>query len=121
MVQFILVSGQGIRNLAKEFKYGKMVQYMKDFGLRIWLMAREDYIMRTEIYMMEYKFHFIIRIGKIINRKVMEYTYIQMVQDMKEIGIMIYKMDMELKFGQMVQNMKENIVMELSMVKGNLV
>lgn len=51
----------------------------------------------------------------------MEYTYILMVQDMKEIGIMIYKMDMELKFGQMVQNMKENIVMELNMVKENLV
>ena len=51
----------------------------------------------------------------------MEYIYILMVQDMKEIGIMIYKMDMELKFGQMVQNMKENIVMELNMVKENLV
>lgn len=51
----------------------------------------------------------------------MGYIFILMVQDMKEIGIMIYKMDMELKFGQMVQNMKENIVMELNMVKENLV
>lgn len=64
MVQFILVNGQVIKNLAKEFKYGRMVQYMKDFGLGIWLMEKEDYITQMAIFMMEYNFVLLLGLGR---------------------------------------------------------
>lgn len=84
-----------IKNLEKVFRYGKMALYMKGFGLKIWLMVKEDCIMQMEIFMMEYNIVKLFRIGRIINLKVMVFIFIQMEQDMKEIGIMIYKMDME--------------------------
>lgn len=64
MVQYILVNGQVIKNLAKEFKYGKMVQYMKDFGLGIWQMVKEDCIMQMVIFMMEYNFVLLLGLGR---------------------------------------------------------
>lgn len=38
--------------------------------------------------------------------------FIQMEQDMKEIGWMIYNMDLELNHGLIKQNLKDNINME---------
>lgn len=54
MEQYILVNGQMIKNLVKEYKFGKMVQFMRDIGYVIKLKVKVDYIMQMEIFMMEY-------------------------------------------------------------------
>lgn len=55
MEQFILENGQEKKNLEKVYKYGKMDQFMKDFGIEIWQMVKDVYIMLMKIFMMEYK------------------------------------------------------------------
>lgn len=84
-----------IKRMVKEYKFGKMVQFMKDIGYVIKHKVKVDYIMLMVIFMMGYIFNInLLRIGKIINQKVMVFIYILMVLVMKEDGIMIYKMVM---------------------------
>jgi hypothetical protein len=99
-------------------KFGKGIQIWKDGSIYegFWIndMANGKgrlYHANGDIYD-GVKILFLLRIGKTISRKDMEFTYILMELVMKVDGIMIYKMVMVLRFGQMVQNMKENIVME---------
>ena len=47
-------SGSTKQSMVKEFKSGRMVLYMKDFGLKIWLKVRVVYITPMEIFMKEY-------------------------------------------------------------------
>lgn len=41
------------RRMAKEYKFGRMDQFMKDFGQGIWLLEKEDSIMQMGIFMKE--------------------------------------------------------------------
>jgi len=43
-----------IRNSVKEYKFGKMVQFMKDIGYVIKHKVKVDYIMLMVTFMMEY-------------------------------------------------------------------
>lgn len=86
------------------FKYGLMVQDMKENGSITKLMERENSGMLMEMCMKV--------IGKMTKPMAMESTFMSMGLSMKETGRMICKMDSELSPGLMEANTKEAIKKE---------
>jgi len=64
--------------MAKEFKFGKMDQYMKDFGKMIKHLVKEDLFMQMVMCMKV--------IGLITNLMDMVFTFTKMEHDMKDFG-----------------------------------
>lgn len=64
--------------MAKEFKFGRMDQYMRDIGKMIKLLEKEDLFMLMGMCMKV--------IGLIINLTDMVFTFTKMVHDMKDFG-----------------------------------
>ena len=75
---------------------------MKVTGNTIWLLARVNSTIKTEMFMMD--------VGIIIKQTEREYTQTSVAPVMKVNGKMISSMAMESKFGQRVPAMKENII-----------
>jgi len=73
------------------FKFGQMERNTKVIGEIIKLMEMESFGILMEIY---FKGN-----GSTIKQMDGVYIYMQMVQNMKEIGKMMYRMDMENKLG----------------------
>jgi hypothetical protein len=99
--QYTQENGKMKCGMGSEYKYGQMVQNMKDFGEKIKQMEKGDLLIVMVMFMKES--------GKMIKLKDLEYILIMMVLDMREIGMMISKMDLELKYGQIIVSMRENI------------
>jgi len=95
-----------------EFKYGQMVQNIKEIGNIIKLEVKENLNMLMEIFMKDN--------GNKIKQMDMEFISILMELNIKEIGKMIFRKDLENKHGLMEQNIKDNIYKGKKMVKENM-
>jgi hypothetical protein len=82
-------------------RYGQMVLNMKENGVRIKQMVKENSGMLMVTFMKAN--------GLMIKQTVMEYMFMLMELGMRVTGRMIYKMAGELKAGLIVQSTKENI------------
>lgn len=83
-----------------EFKSGLMEPNMKESGLRIRLMERENSGMQMVTFTREN--------GKMTRLTVLGSTSMLMEQDMKATGRMIFRMELVLKLGMMDRNTKVN-------------
>lgn len=83
-----------------EFKSGLMEPNMKESGLKIRLMERENSGMQMVTFTREN--------GKMTRLTVLGSTSMLMEQDMKATGRMIFRMELVLKLGMMDQNTKVN-------------
>ena len=95
----ISVNGKIMKNRVMVGLNIQQVQYLKEIGSEIKLMAKEYYNLLMAIYFME--------ILLMVLNKVKENMYIVMVRFMKVIGLMMKKMDKVSAFIQMVTNMLE--------------
>lgn len=86
------------------FKFGLMEQGMKDIGNTEKLTEKESSIILKVIFL---KVN-----GKTIKLTALEYIFMSMELNMKEIGKMIYKMATELKPGKIKASMKALIKLE---------
>lgn len=80
-------NGKGRQDMDMEFRYGKMVQSMKDFGKMIKLTGKGNFIMLKVIFM---KVN-----GLKIKFMVMVYILMLLALNMKATGRMICRTDME--------------------------
>ena len=78
-----------------DYKFGPMVQNMKEIGKITKLMEKENFGILMEIIMMVN--------GKITKLTDLEFIYIQMVPNIKANGKMIYSMVKELKLGTFIK------------------
>lgn len=83
-----------------EFKSGLMEPNMKESGLKIRLMERENSGMQMVTFTREN--------GKMTRLTVLGSTSMLMEQDMKATGRMIFRMELVLKLGMMDRNTKVN-------------
>ena len=95
----------------KEFRFGQMVQDMKETGIMTWHQAMVNYITQIMMYMKES--------GRRIKQMEEECIHMLMALNTMENGRMISNMDMEKSLGLMGLYMKDNTMMERRMVKVN--
>ena len=93
--------------MAMVYKFGLMEQNMKDNGLKVKPMDRENLSMQMVMYIKEN--------GKMIKLMDMEYILIVMEPNIRDTGEMIYKMDMGNKLGWTEAYMKVYTKMERNM------
>jgi len=103
---------------------GKMDPCMKDIGTMIKLMEKEDLFIKMvtiikeigrRIRLMGKKKYYFINLNLDL-----EFTYTQIMLDIKESGKMINNMDLEKKLGLMELFMRENIPKDPNMERENL-
>jgi hypothetical protein len=97
--------------MVKEFRFGRMAQYMKVGGKIMWLMVKEDLYMQMETSIMD--------IGSTINHKVTVLIKIMMVLATKAIGLKISSKGKEKNNGKMDLILKDNIIKEKNKEKVN--
>lgn len=72
-------------------KFGLTVPFMRDYGRKIWPMAKADSFIQEEMFMKES--------GLMIKQKAKEFIFIKMVPHIQANGLMTNSMVMELKNG----------------------
>lgn len=121
MPQYILGSGLIQKRMERAFKFGRMGQYMRGFGLMIKHMEEDVCIMLTVISMKEYIKHiYNFRNGLITKLRVSAFIIIKMELNMRDNGMMISKMAMAQRHGLMEPNLKANTRMVKSMALEDL-
>jgi len=97
------------RNVEVEQRYSKMEISMKENGIAINVLEKENFGIKTVISMRD--------IGKMERLKVMDFTKHKVEVVFLETGITIYNMGMAKKLGQTDRSMKENTTRALSKEK----
>lgn len=110
--QFMMVNGRVQREMGMVCKYGQMERSMKEFGLTIKHVEKENFFILMAIFL---KVN-----GKMIRQMVMEFIDIVMELFMKGVGSRIFKMGTVQKLGQIIPPLSVCIKKEKNMVKADI-